>query len=248
MPDEIPPFQECPECKQKSLRWRQSYRLYECTNDECKTVFSEKDLAKRIDIQKASDSDDASDAVQKKVDIEYSYPKMEIIEKPKTRFLGIHTNIFLFSALITGIFAIVAYFVIYNIFPLGPLVSPSNFSVSEGNTQNVLSWTNSENSDRVMIRYKVTGMPTSTNDGTQLYLGTGTSYTHRGLANGTTYYYVIWSGRTIGGQTTWSDTNKFASGTPYWIGASGERTREYVEMEGARIVGADGDYIVDRQR
>ena len=46
MPDEIPQLQECPDCKQKSLRFRAAYNLYECTNDPCSRIFSVKDLAR----------------------------------------------------------------------------------------------------------------------------------------------------------------------------------------------------------
>ena len=42
---------------------------------------------------------------------------------------------------------------------------------------------------QVMIRYKAGGYPTSISDGTQAYLGTGTSVTVGSLASGTTYYF-----------------------------------------------------------
>jgi len=37
---------ECPECKQQTLKFDSTYKLYECTNEACKLSFSEKDLAK----------------------------------------------------------------------------------------------------------------------------------------------------------------------------------------------------------
>lgn len=47
-------FTQCPECKQVSLQFNKTYKLYECMNETCKTIFSEKDLARKIDIQKDS--------------------------------------------------------------------------------------------------------------------------------------------------------------------------------------------------
>ncbi|MDO8588670.1 MAG: glycoside hydrolase family 9 protein [Armatimonadota bacterium] len=74
----------------------------------------------------------------------------------------------------------------------GPVTS---FTATPGDTQNGLSWVNPGDADLagVMIRFKTTGYPTGPTDGTQCYSGLGTSTTHTGLTNGTTYYYAAYA-------------------------------------------------------
>ena len=67
-------------------------------------------------------------------------------------------------------------------------------SATAGNTQVSLSWTNFSDSggiDYYKLVYSTTTIPSSCSSGTQIYLGSGTSYTHTGLTNSTTYYYRI---------------------------------------------------------
>lgn len=54
-----------------------------------------------------------------------------------------------------------------------------------------VSWINPTNKKFVgtMIRYKLGGYPSSPTDGTQAYMGTGTSVTVSGLSGGTKYYF-----------------------------------------------------------
>ncbi|MDO8589494.1 MAG: sugar-binding protein [Armatimonadota bacterium] len=71
----------------------------------------------------------------------------------------------------------------------------TSFTATPGDMQNGLSWTNPGTADwsGTMVRFKTTGYPTGTADGTQIYNGTGASYNHTGLTNGTTYYYAAYS-------------------------------------------------------
>jgi hypothetical protein len=72
----------------------------------------------------------------------------------------------------------------------GPPANVTGFAAASGNTQVVLSWTNPTiGFTGVKIMFKTTGYPTWTNDGTQVYNGSGTTYTHTGLTNGIVYYY-----------------------------------------------------------
>ena len=71
----------------------------------------------------------------------------------------------------------------------------TSFTATSGDTQNSLSWTNPGDADfaGVKIMFKTTGYPTGPTDGTQCYNGSGTSTTHTGLTNGTTYYYTAFA-------------------------------------------------------
>jgi len=120
--------------------------------------------------------------------------------------------------------------------------APSDFATTAGNMQIGLSWKKSD-SDQVLVIYKTAGYPTSPTDGTLLYEGNGTSYTHTDLVYGKTYYYRIWSTKAVEGEWEYSNKGAFASASPYWRGLDGEKIQEYVEFNGARIVGADGHYV-----
>jgi hypothetical protein len=73
--------------------------------------------------------------------------------------------------------------------------APTNgtLSATAGNTQVSLSWSGFTDATSGIGSYKLvyaTGAaPSTCSSGTQIYSGTGTSYTHTGLTNGTTYYY-----------------------------------------------------------
>ncbi|MDO8586135.1 MAG: DUF5010 C-terminal domain-containing protein, partial [Armatimonadota bacterium] len=77
---------------------------------------------------------------------------------------------------------------------LGDTTPPGNvtgFTATPGDTENNLSWTNPGDADfaGTMIRFRTDTYPTGPADGTQCYSGVGTSTSHTGLTNGTTYYY-----------------------------------------------------------
>ncbi len=123
-------------------------------------------------------------------------------------------------------------------------LAPSNFAANVGNQQNILSWNKGNSADQVLIEYNTTGYPTSVTDGVLVYRGDATSHNHTGLEYDKAYYYVIWSARLIGGEWKYSNDSASASATPYWRGPDGETIQEYVETDGARSVGADGNAIV----
>ena len=89
-----------------------------------------------------------------------------------------------------------------------------SLSASAGNTQVSLIWSGFTDSNSGLGSYKLvyttTTTPSSCSNGTQIFTGTSTSYTHTGLTNSTTYYYRVCAtdnaGNTSSGAT--------ASGTP----------------------------------
>lgn len=236
-----PSFQECPECKQNSLRWDEYYRLFECTNNKCKVIFNEKDLARKRGVYVETQPELNSNIPKTSPDVK-SIESRAIKQKSYKNLFSRSTILITFTAV--AVVSVVIYFVILPwLNTINSINPPKSFSVVPGNMKNTLSWKFGGNSDCVMIRCKTTGYPLSIEDGTQIYCGTGTRYTHNDLTYGAKYYYAIWSGKSTNGETIWSDTNKLAFGAPIWIGLNGENIHEYVEIEGARVVGADGNYI-----
>ena len=120
--------------------------------------------------------------------------------------------------------------------------APSNFDIVSEDRQITLSWTLNEDSDGVLIRFSTSNYPASSEDGTELYWGTGTSYVHSGLINGAAYYYTIWSVRDAEGTLLYSQS-RHASGTPVWIGPDGESEVEDVFYQGGYVIGGDGHRI-----
>lgn len=67
-------------------------------------------------------------------------------------------------------------------------------SASAGNGQVLLSWNGSDTTSGInsyKLVYSTSSTPSSCSGGTQIYSGSGTSYTHSSLTNGTTYYYRV---------------------------------------------------------
>ena len=82
---------------------------------------------------------------------------------------------------------------------------PIGFTATgSGDIEIDLSWTKGTGAGYTLIRYKTTGYPNSTSDGTQIYLNTGTSYAHTPVSVNNTYYYSAWSQTTSGGITQYS--------------------------------------------
>jgi hypothetical protein len=67
-----------------------------------------------------------------------------------------------------------------------------NFKGVPSSTSISLSWDLLTGATSYLIRFKFDSYPTSTTDGTQVYLSSSTSTIHEDLAAGTTYYYAIW--------------------------------------------------------
>ena len=81
-----------------------------------------------------------------------------------------------------------------------PPAAVSSFAATSGTAQVSLTWHNPSDSDftGTMIRYKTTGYPTSTTDGTLVVdkaasPNTNDASTHTGLTGGVTYYYSAFS-------------------------------------------------------
>lgn len=71
----------------------------------------------------------------------------------------------------------------------------NSFVATAGDGQVELSWENPSDSDfaGVKVIYRDDTYPVGPNDGTEIYKGSGISFTHIGLTNGTTYYYAIYT-------------------------------------------------------
>jgi len=76
-----------------------------------------------------------------------------------------------------------------------PPANVSGFTVTAGNQQNSLSWSNPGDADfaGVKIQRSTSGYPATPTSGTTIYNATGTSVIDVGLTNGTTYYYTAFS-------------------------------------------------------
>jgi lysophospholipase L1-like esterase len=69
----------------------------------------------------------------------------------------------------------------------------SSLQVLAGDTKVTLSWTNPTAAfDQVQVVRQRGAAPTSPNDGTTVYVGTGSSFTDTGLTNGQLYGYAVW--------------------------------------------------------
>jgi hypothetical protein len=97
-------------------------------------------------------------------------------------------------------------------------IAPTNgtLTASPGNSQVVLKWSGFADSGSGLASYKLVfnvGMwpATSCTTGTVLFSGTGTTFTHSSLTNGTTYYYLVCAIDNAGN----TSTGAIASATPH---------------------------------
>ncbi len=68
----------------------------------------------------------------------------------------------------------------------------TNFIANPSSTSVTLTWIRASGSSRTLIKQKVGGFPSSTEDGTTAYLGTGSQTTVTSLTAGTVYYFAAW--------------------------------------------------------
>ncbi len=84
---------------------------------------------------------------------------------------------------------------------IGSIGDVTNFYGYPSATSISLSWIPGSGDSRVLVRYRTDIYPTSETDGTQIYLGSATTYEHTGLTSGITYYYSAW-GESAGSYST----------------------------------------------
>jgi len=83
---------------------------------------------------------------------------------------------------------------------------PTGLTATDYDNSSVdFSWSKGTGAQKTMIRYKTTGYPTNTSDGTQGYFDTGESTTISSLSSGQIYYFRAWSYATEGGLEQYSD-------------------------------------------
>ena len=101
------------------------------------------------------------------------------------------------------------------------ITAPTNGSLSAtgGSGQVSLTWSGFSDSGSGIASYKLvystSGTPSSCSSGTQIYSGTGTSYTHTGLSSGMTYYYRLCATDNAGNTSTGA-TNSATTLTIYY--------------------------------
>jgi hypothetical protein len=69
---------------------------------------------------------------------------------------------------------------------------PTNFVAIPSATTITLKWNKGTGATNTMLRFSTSTYPNTTADGTLLYLGVLSSYTHTNLTQGMNYYYSIW--------------------------------------------------------
>lgn len=119
----------------------------------------------------------------------------------------------------------------------------SGFTATAGDGEIQLSWSNPDDPDfaGVVLVYRTDRYPQAHDDGTEIYTGSGTSFTHTGLTNGTTYYYTIF---TYDGALNYSNgvqANATPSGTRTWVQVNTNGFGDSTNAHSNMII--FGDYI-----
>ena len=123
---------------------------------------------------------------------------------------------------------------------VNPPSAVTNFKAAGGDAQVALSWTNPTSTDfaGVKILYKTDNYPTSATDGTAVYTGIGTSYTHSGLTNGTKYYYSAFAYDDFPNYSTKADAAAHAAANATILEAKGLENGQVRALRG-NIVSAE---------
>ncbi|GEM_PF-436911 len=235
-------LQECPDCKQDSLKYDSQYKLYECQDERCKRIFNQRDLDRKSEVLSDTKPKTTVDRAQSPSYLQRigPAPAMRPIASIKKFPYSGTVAIISICIIVTLIMIIVVYPLVVN----PPLSLPTQFRVTEGNMQNTVTWEMADSFDEVVIVCSTTAYPESADDGEQIYRGSGARYVHEPLDNNQKYYYAIWSVKSVNGVPQYSATNDFMSGTPYWEGSNGEPITEYVDYgSNYRVAGADGNWI-----
>lgn len=97
-----------------------------------------------------------------------------------------------------------------------PPGSVTNFTITVGDSQLQLDWTNPVDADLayVQIQRSTTAFPAGPASGTTVFQGAGTSYLDTGLTNGVTYYYSIFVRDTSGNFSSAAQNSAAPSPTP----------------------------------
>jgi len=234
--------QPCPDCGQPSLEYDSVYKLYECKNSGCRSVFNQKDLDRKrgvpVEKPKMVTYKEQTAAYWRRIALEPE-PAPDYTDKPNK------SSRMTAMAIIAGSI-VTAIIMVYVVYPLlnTPFEQPLNFTVSAGNMQNTLSWDGSASADGVTIVYSTSGYPNSPSDGMQLYSGTESPFVHDDLDYNTKYYYAMWSHVMVNSEPQYSDICASAAAIPYWRGTGGEEINEYVYCnDNYVVVGADNEYI-----
>jgi len=120
------------------------------------------------------------------------------------------------------------------IFLTKPL-KPTNFSVTPGEGENVLSWNLGTGSGRTLIRRSTIGYPNvaqrgDTGTSVEIYFDTGTGTTDTDVENGVTYYYSAWGEITSGSLQQYSEDYAKDDGKPETTGPPVVRTDDPTEV------------------
>jgi len=233
--------QQCPDCEQPSLEYAPGYKLYECKNSRCRSIFNQNDLdrARWIPVVKPKPATHEEQVWDYSQSIAPEPSPDVVVNTNKTSTI---TPLMIIAGSI--IIAVVMVLVVYPLLTRS-FDSPLDFTVTAGDRQNSLNWSSNALAEGVILVYSTSGYPNSVSDGTQLYSGDGTSFVHKGLEYNTKYYYAIWSQRTVEGASQYSPNQTSAAGIPYWRGTGGEPINEYVEYGDDYLVrGADGQKII----
>ena len=126
-----------------------------------------------------------------------------------------------------------------------------SLSASAGSSQVSLIWSGFSDASGIAsykLVYSTTSTPSSCSSGTPIYSGTGTSYTHTGLTNGTTYYYRVCATDTAGNVSSGATANATPTVTYQFVtkwGSNGSGDGQFSNPHGVIVDSSGNVYVVD---